>query len=127
MDLIPLYPDHAVKKREYWNPEANVKIAMGIGIAKYRFVIDSFYAENNGSILARILVEVNAELDPSPVLKKGKVTVSGGGWLIWNCTVNQRMETHLEVIYLGIKEQDEVKQIIKVDDKLEVHKGKRYF
>jgi hypothetical protein len=127
VDLIPLYPGHYVRKGEYWTPTAPVKIAMGSGTAKYKFVIDSLYRDSEGALLALMKIEVNAELDPSRVFANGKVTVSGGGWIVWDCTINQRRETHLRATYYGKGSQMEVKQIIKVNDKLKVYPGKKYF
>ena len=127
VDLIPLYPGHSVKPGEYWTPEAPVKLAMGDGTAKYKFVIDSLYSDDQRSLLAHISVDVNAVLEPSPAFKAGRVTVSGGGWLIWDCTINQRRETHIEAVYHGVKGRNEVKQIITVNDKLKVYPCKKDF
>lgn len=127
VDLIPLYPGHTVKPGEYWNPEAKVKVSMGYGIAKYSFVIDSVYKDEGGSILARMQIKMIGDLEPSPQFHEGKVTISGGGWIVWDCTINQRRETHLKAIYLAVKEQNEVKQLISVDDRLEVNEGRREF
>lgn len=127
IDLIPLYPGHSVKTGEYWKPEAQVKIPMGNGIAKYSFVIDSLYSDERGSVLARIQIEVNGHLQPSQEFLGGKVVIAGGGWMVWDCTVNQRRETHLKATYHAIKEQTEVKQLIRVDDELQVNKGRMKF
>ncbi|HET6996936.1 MAG TPA: hypothetical protein VFI06_18205 [Chitinophagaceae bacterium] len=127
VELIPLYPGHMVSKGQYWMPTAPVKIGLGQGLAKYKFIIDSFYYDEKNTLLARMQIEVNADLEPVAALKGGKVTVSGGGWIIWDCTINQRRETHLKAVYLGTKNNNEVRQIITVDDKLNAHSGKKYF
>lgn len=127
VDLIPLYPGHAVKPGEYWKPEAQVKIPMGHGIAKYDFVIDSVYKDERGSVLARMQIKMNGDLQPSPEFQEGKVIISGGGWIVWDCTINQRRETHFKATYLAVKGQNEVKQYISVDDILQVNEGRKEF
>ena len=127
VDLIPLYPGHAVKPGEYWKPEAQVKIPMGHGIAKYGFVVDAVYKDERGSLLARMQIKMDGELQPSPEFQEGKVTISGGGWIEWDCTINQRRETHLKATYLAVKGQSEVKQFISVDDRLQVNEGRKEF
>jgi hypothetical protein len=127
IDLIPLYPGHTVKPGEFWKPEAKVKIPMGYGVAKYRFVIDSLYKDKKGSVLVRMQIQVNGDLQPSSEFHGGKVVISGGGWIVWDCTINQRRESHLQATYLAIKGQTEVKQFISVDDKLQVNKGRKEF
>jgi hypothetical protein len=72
-------------------------------------------------------VNVIAELEPSSALKGGKVTVSGAGWIIWDCTINQRRKTHIEAIYHGVKGENEVTQIITVNDHLKFYNGKKSF
>ena len=127
IDLIPLYPGHTVKLGEFWKPEAKVKIPMGHGIAKYSFVIDSLYKDEKGSILVRMQIKVSGDLQPSREFHGGKVVISGGGWLVWDCTINQRRETHLKATYLATKAQTEVKQFISIDDKLQVNESRKKF
>jgi hypothetical protein len=38
-----------------------------------------------------------------------------------------RIEPHLRATYPGTKMQDEVKEIVTVDDKLDVYNGRKYF
>ena len=64
---------------------------------------------------------------PVPQFQGGKVSVSGRGWIEWDCTINQRRETHIAATYRAIKEQNEVIQIINVDDKLQVNTGRKEF
>jgi hypothetical protein len=127
VDLIPLYPGHTVKVGEFWSPEAQVKIAMGSGIAKYSFVIDSLFRDEKSSLLAKMQIKLNGDLQPVPEFQGGKVTVSGGGWIVWDCTINQRRETHLKATYHAIKGKNEVKQFISVDDELQIKEGRKEF
>jgi hypothetical protein len=127
IDLIPLYPGHAVKPGDYWKPEAQVKIPMGYGIADFSFVIDSLYKDEKNSLIARMQVKVNAYLKPASEFEGGKVTLSGGGWIVWDCTINQRRETHLNATYQAIKGQSEVKQLISINDELQVNSGRKQF
>jgi hypothetical protein len=127
VDLIPLYPGHPVKQGEYWKPEAKIKILFGTGIAKYSFVIDSVYRDEKGSILARVNVEFSADLLPAKGFEGGTVTAAGSGWLIWDCTINQRRETHVSATYIGTKGRKEVKQTVNLEDKLKSYQGKKQF
>jgi hypothetical protein len=127
VDLIPLYPGHAVKPGEYWKPEAQVKIPFGYGIAKYAFVIDSVYKDERGSVLARMQIKMSGDLQPSSEFQEGKVTISGEGWIVWDCTINQRRETHFKATYLAVKGDNEVKQLISVDDRLQANEGQKEF
>jgi hypothetical protein len=127
VDLIPLYPGHPVSPGEYWKPEAKVKIPMGAGLAQFSFIIDSLYKDQNNSVLGRMQIKVEADLEPIPSFHGGKVTVSGGGWIIWDCTINQRRETHLKATYRAVKGEIEVEQLISVDDDLQVNKGRKQF
>jgi hypothetical protein len=101
VSLMPLYPGHAVRSGETWSPDAPVKIAMGSGVAHYRFRVEKTFTDGGNSTLARVSVNVNAELSPVASLCDGVVSVSGGGWFVWDCTVHQRRETHLRVTYLS--------------------------
>jgi hypothetical protein len=112
LDLIPLYPGHAVKPGEYWKPEAQVKIPMGYGVAHFSFFIDSLYKDEKNSLVARMQIKMNANLNPASEFEGGEVTVSGGGWILWDCTINQRRETHLNATYQAMKGQSEVRQLI---------------
>jgi hypothetical protein len=127
VDLIPLYPGHNVKQGEYWRPKAKIKIPMGTGIAEYAFVIDTVYNDENGSVLAKVKVDFKSDLQPSKDFESGTVKATGGGWFVWDCTINQRRETHLSATYIAKREKSEVKQIVNVDDKLKVYYGKKLF
>ena len=127
VDLIPLYPGHTIKPGEFWHPEAQVKISTGSGVTKYSFVIDSLYRDEKGSLLAMMQIKLNGELRPVPEFQNGKVSVSGGGWIEWDCTINQRRETHIAATYRAISEQNEIIQFISVDDKLQVNTGRKEF
>jgi hypothetical protein len=127
VDLVPLYPGHPVKAGGFWNPEAQVKIAMGSGIAKYSFVIDSLFRDEKGSLLARMEITLSGDLQPVPEFQGGKVIVSGEGWIMWDCTINQRRETHLKAVYHAIKGKNDVKQFIRVDDELQINEGRKEF
>ncbi len=127
VDLIPLYPGHKVKIGEFWNPEAQIKIAIGYGVGKYSFVIDSLFRDEKGSLLANMQIKFNGELQPVMEFQGGKVTVSGEGWIVWDCTINQRKETHLRATYHAIKGKNEVKQFISVDDELHINEGRKEF
>jgi hypothetical protein len=127
VDLIPLYPGHPVKPGEYWKPAAQVKIPMGYGVAQFSFVIDSVYKDKNNSLLGMMQITVNADLEPVSEFQGGNVTISGGGWIVWDFTINQRRETHLKATYRAIKRQTEVKELITIDDQLQVHQGRKQF
>jgi hypothetical protein len=127
VDLIPLYPGHPISPGEFWHPEARVNISLGSGVAKYSFVIDSLYRDENGSLLAFMQIELNGDLQPIPEFQRGKVTVSGEGWIEWDCTINQRRKTHITATYRAIEEQNGVIQFISVDDELQVNKGRKEF
>lgn len=127
VDLVPLYPGKPVKTGEFWYPEAQVKIAMGSGIAKYSFVIDSLFRGEEGSLLARLQIKLNGDLQPVPEFAGGNVNISGGGWILWDCTINQRRETHLKATYHANNGKNYVKQFITVDDKLQVTEGRKEF
>ena len=72
-------------------------------------------------------IKVNANLYPASEFEGGEVTVSGGGWILWDCTINQRRETHLNATYQAMKGQSEVRQSISIDDELQVTKGRKQF
>jgi len=127
VDLIPLYPGHTVKAGEFWNPEAQVKIAMGSGIAKYSFVVDSLFIDVKGSVLAKMQIKFSGDLQPAPEFQEGKVVISGEGWILWDCTINQRKETHLKATYQAFKGNNQVKQFISVDDELYINEGRKEF
>jgi len=127
VELIPLYPGKKVRKGEFWYPEVQVKIPMGSGIAKYTFVLDTLYRDEEGSLMSRMVIKFNGHLQPVPEFQGGEVTVSGGGWIVWDCTINQRRESHLKATYLAIKDKNQVEQLITVDDVLRVNKGRKEF
>jgi hypothetical protein len=127
VDLIPLYPGHPVKKGEIWSPEASIKTQIGSGTARYQFVIDSTGRDSSNNLLAYISVRVDAILLPVPALAGGLASVTGTGWLIWDCTINQRRETHLKATYLARVGENEVKQMISLNDRLVKHNGRLNF
>jgi hypothetical protein len=127
VDLIPLYPGHKVKPGDYWRPEAKIKIPFGTGTAIYAFVIDSVFTDESGSVLARVKVNFEGNLQPANDFTDGSVKISGGGWFVWNCNINQRRETHLAATYTATKGQNTVRQNVSVDDKLKVNQGKKIF
>lgn len=127
VSLIPLYPGKAVKKGEEWKPKIPVKTAMGKGVAGYVFVIDSIFSDEYASTLARVKVDVHAALQPNDSLKNATVNVTGGGWFVWDCTINQRRETHLNAVYVCRTPNGEVRQSVQVDDNLKYYNGKENF
>lgn len=127
VDLIPLYPGHPVKLGEHWKPEVEIEIPMGAGVAKFDFVIDSVYEDKEGAVLALIKVNFNGNLTPSEIFKGGQVTAVGEGWLIWDCTINQRRETNISATYLASNELYEVQQLIRLNDELRVNTGRKQF
>jgi len=127
VDLVPLYPGRAVAQGEHWKPEVKIKIPLGTGLAKYDFVIDSIHQDEERSVLAKITFDFNAELIPSETFVGGKVTAIGAGWLLWDCTINQRRETHISATYHALNANYEVTQLIHLDDRLWVNSGARQF
>jgi hypothetical protein len=126
ISLIPLYPGRPMRIKEAWYPKVPVKIAMGTGVANFRFMIDSVY-QNNGHVFARVNVAFQGKLAPVPSLHGAKVTINGDGWFNWNCTINQRRDTHLSAIYRAIKGNNEVKQSVGLTDSLIVYKEQLKF
>lgn len=127
VDLIPLYPGHAVQRGEYWKPKAKIKIPMGSGTADYSFIIDTVYKDEKGSILAKITTRFTASLQPAKEFEEGKVTATGGGTILWDCSIHQRRETHLSATYHAVKGKSELSIQVNVDDELKVHAGKKLF
>jgi hypothetical protein len=127
VDLIPLYPGHPVRRGDWWNPVAKVRIALGEGNANYQFVIDSVFSDKNKHQLALIKVEFEGNLIPHKELTGWNVFVKGQGWFNWNCSINQRRDTHINATYLAKKDSQEIKQFISVNDTLIVQKKKRAF
>lgn len=122
IELIPLYPGRRIRQQEAWMPRVPVKIAFGSGIASFRFEIDSVYRAENHDLFARIKVVFHATLQPIAALKGAKVSIRGGGWYTWNCTINQRRDTHLSATYSASRGSDRVEQYITSSDSLIVHR-----
>jgi len=122
LSLIPLYPGHPVKIHEAWTSTVPVRIAMGEGPAHFHFVIDSLYTDGSGSLLARITVAFSGRLHAGPDLGHAQVTITGGGWYHWNCTIHQRRDTHLHARYRAVDGVNEAVQTIHSDDSLAVYK-----
>jgi hypothetical protein len=127
ISLIPLYPGRPVRVNEAWYPKVPVKIAMGEGVADFQFAIDSVYMDSDGYLLARIKVQFNGALKPVQEIEEATVTISGSGSFTWNCTINQRRDTHLSAVYRAAKGSNEVMQSIHLADSLIVYKEKWKF
>jgi hypothetical protein len=116
--LIPLYPGHLVKLHEVWTPRLPVKIGLGSGIANFRLVIDSAYTAENHDRLILVRVHFDGILLPVPTLQGAQLTIQGKGWFTWNCTINQRRDTHLSATYIARKGNNTVTQQITRTDTL---------
>jgi len=121
ISLIPLYPGHRVRKNEEWHPDVPVSIELGDGLAHFTFVIDSVFSDANKYTLVRINVKFEGTLAPAKSLGNASVSIKGGGWYVWNCTINQRRDTHLNAEYRADLGANKVIQSIQSSDSLIIY------
>ena len=110
-----------------WHAYAPVRTALGAGQARYDFQADSVYHDSTGDLLERLVVQVAADLTPTPVFAGGEATVKGTGGLLWNHTANQPQQLHLQATYHARTRQHEVRQFITINEEATKHKGKPTF
>ena len=127
IDLIPLYPGHMVSLGDTWTPTAAVKTNYGTGTASYKFHIESIAHGPADHTIARVSVSFTSRLQPLPAFAGGVTEATGGGWFLWDCTVNQRSETHLHGLYTLMIGKAVAQQFITDDDNLVAHKGPETF
>ena len=127
IDLIPLYPGHMVSLGDTWTPTAAVKTNYGTGTASYKFHIESIAHGTADHTIARVSVSFTSRLQPLPAFAGGVTEATGGGWFLWDCTVNQRSETHLHGLYTLIIGKAVAHEFITDDDSLIAHKGAETF
>lgn len=127
VDLVPLYPGHPVAKGDVWTPQAAIKIPSGTGIAHYRFHVDDIFRDNVGNTLARVSFSFTSKLTPLPDFQHSTVIATGYGWMLWDCTVQQRRKTHIHASYVTQSGSNSAREILTVDDHLTVHHGSKNF
>jgi hypothetical protein len=127
IDLIPLYPGHMVTLGDSWIPTAAVKTNYGTGTASYKFHIENLMHSRGGHTIARISVSFTSNLQPLPAFAGGVTEAVGGGWFLWDCTVNQRSETHLHGVYTLTIGKAVAHRFITDNDSLIAHKGAETF
>jgi hypothetical protein len=122
--LLPCYPMYKRRIGSQWHAYAPVRTALGAGQARYDFEADSVYHDSTGDLLERLVVQVAADLMPTPIFAGGEATVEGTGWLLWNHTANQPQQLHLQATYHAQNRQHEVKQAITIAEVATKHGGK---
>jgi hypothetical protein len=127
IDLIPLYPGHIVSLGDTWTPFAAIKTNYGVGTASYKFHIENITHSVGGHTIARVSVSFTSSLQPLPAFAGGVTGATGGGWFLWDCTINQRSETHLHGLYTLIIGKAVAHQLITDDDSLIAHKRAETF
>jgi len=127
IDLIPLYPGHMVSLGDTWTPTAAVKTNYGTGTASYKFHIEDITHSPGGHTIARVSVSFTSNLQPLPAFAGGVTEATGGGWFLWDCTINQRSETHLHGLYTVTIGKAVARQFITDDDNLIAHKKSETF
>ena len=127
IDLIPLYPGHMVSLGDTWTPTAAVKTNYGTGTASYKFHIESIAHGTADHTIARVSVSFTSRLQALPAFAGGVTEATGGGWFLWDCTVNQRSETHLHGLYTLIIGKAVAHEFITDDDNLIAHKKSETF
>ena len=125
--LLPCYPMYKRRIGSQWHAYAPVRTALGAGQARYDFQADSVYHDSTGDLLERLVVQVAADLTPTPVFAEGEATVKGTGWLLWNHTANQPQQLHLQGTYHALTRQHAVKQSITINEEATKHKGEPTF
>lgn len=127
IDLIPLYAGHPVAIGDTWTPKAAVKTPFGTGTAAYTFRLDSIDIDEQGHTVARVSVSFVSELVPIDVYKMATTSAEGKGWFLWDCSVNQRRETHIQGIYTLTIGDLSARELLSVGDRLVVHPGHESF
>jgi hypothetical protein len=127
IDLIPLYAGYPVATGDTWMPKAAISTPFGTGTATYTFHVDGIETDHEGHTIARVSVSFVSDLAPSDTYRKGTTSAQGDGWFLWDCTVNQRRETHLRGIYTLTIGSSFARNMLAVDDHLEVHAGRQNF
>jgi hypothetical protein len=127
IDLIPLYPNQMVSLGDTWTPTAAVKTNYGTGMASYKFHVENIAQSRGGHTIARISVSFTSNLQPLPAFAGGTTEAIGGGWFLWDCTINQRSETHLHGLYTLTIGKAVAHQSITDDDSLIVHREAETF
>lgn len=122
IDLIPLYPGHAVALGDTWKPTTAVKTNYGTGTASYKFHVECITHNPNGHTIARISVSFTSTLQPLPAFAGGLAEATGDGWFLWDCTINQRSETHLHGVYTLRMPTAVARRLITDDDTLVAHR-----
>ncbi len=125
--LIPLYAGRRVRLYEAWTPRVPVKIDFGSGMANFRLAIDSAYTAGNNDLLVRVSVQFDGTLQLVQALHGAQLTIQGKGWFTWNCTINQRRDTHLSATYIARKGNNKLTQQITRSDTLIVYRNKLNF
>lgn len=127
LDLIPLYPDHPVGMGDTWTPQAAIKTPFGTGTAKYTFHLDTISQDSSRHTVARISVSFTSSMTPSSAFKNGVTVANGSGWFLWDCTIHQRRETHLQGSYTLKLGSTIAQHVLTVNDSLVVHVGRQSF
>ncbi len=116
-DLIPIFPQKAVRVGDTWAPTVRVSSSFGHGVAQYRYVTRAIERSPLGHTIAVFHMTVTGDV-VSPKHPGWKTTLSGSADIRWDCTEHQRESSTTILTYRMTRGLSTVTDVTHLDERV---------